>query len=874
MMKKHLLMKTLLVALVCLVGGTSSVWAAPTGNNVLSTATGIVGPKDNSSAAFIYGSKPITIAAGETYELTFVNHNAGSGKMFYNWILEGNNGTQYFDFRPDGGYWGGIFDAGAATNSYTGNTHTDVSGVSGEDDDAWQAAYNGVTVTLTATRSNDGATLTFTHSATTNTSVAYSGTFTVNLVNASSTINFYITNEKSHQVITKVVKNGTQFNFASSESAYTDQANATTNYNGTTVDNLKLYYTQYRDWGTSDGTVKVNASGKMSFYKFDLTDIKNKLTTDGGTITGVTFSVYGNGDGGDCGKVRILGYNPVWSSSTITNATVTNNAGTIPGTVSGTGSFQPLNTTSEMTLPGAGTTLTANALAYVNSAIAAGQDYVTIAMAANYTRTGLLKTWADLEFTYTAAVVYEATFVETNSLNPTVTVYTDAERTSPIEKNELEANTTYYYKAVLAGYENYEGSFAVETSDPVVNFTMTSLPRYTFTVNAVNSVGSSVIEAIYTDDDSYDGKTHNVYFPKYLTGTGNIVTFSKDDATYYQQYTSVSGDATKSVSYTAYDGVAYFFEGESYASLGTKETNANYSNGRAGRGLDNGTMDVATIPVSGNYDITYAICSSNVGTGKETQFSFYRNNSGNVVIDVTNLNHSVTNVKTTGTQTVNNITFAAGDVLQFYAKGTKVILDYVLVKLATIPVEVTAAGFATYVNSDYDLDFSATEIEAYKVKVSSKGVATLTKVNNVPAGTPVLLYKNGGKTENIPVMTGAAAVTENDLVAGTGAAVATTVGDYTNMILNNIGGNVGFYFANGQTVAANRAYLHFATTLAPDPATARMTMIFEDDDVTGVNEVRSQKEDVRSEWFDLQGRKVAQPQKGLYIVNGKKIVLK
>ena len=104
-------------------------------------------------------------------------------------------------------------------------------------------------------------------------------------------------------------------------------------------------------------------------------------------------------------------------------------------------------------------------------------------------------------------------------------------------------------------------------------------------------------------------------------------------------------------------------------------------------------------------------------------------------------------------------------------------------------------------------------------------------------------------------------------------AVATTVGEYTNMILNNIGGNVGFYFAAGQTVAANRAYLHFATTLAP-AAAARMTMIFEDDDVTGVNEVRSQKEDVRSEWFDLQGRKVAQPQKGLYIVNGRKVVVK
>lgn len=43
---------------------------------------------------------------------------------------------------------------------------------------------------------------------------------------------------------------------------------------------------------------------------------------------------------------------------------------------------------------------------------------------------------------------------------------------------------------------------------------------------------------------------------------------------------------------------------------------------------------------------------------------------------------------------------------------------------------------------------------------------------------------------------------------------------------------------------------------------------------TGLNEVRVQKEDVRGEYFDLQGRKVTNPTKGLYIVNGKKVIVK
>ena len=190
-------------------------------------------------------------------------------------------------------------------------------------------------------------------------------------------------------------------------------------------------------------------------------------------------------------------------------------------------------------------------------------------------------------------------------------------------------------------------------------------------------------------------------------------------------------------------------------------------------------------------------------------------------------------------------------------------------------VTVTDAGFATYVNSSYDLDFSSTTIEAYKVKVSTKGVATLTKVNQVPAGTPVLLYAEGGEIENIPVTTGAAAVSDNDLVAGTGAAVATSQTidevDYTNMILNNVESKIGFYFANGQTVATNRAYLHIASTLAPNAAASRMVMVF-GDETTGIAAMRSEMQE--GTFYNLQGQRVDTPKKGLYIVNGKKVIIK
>jgi hypothetical protein len=48
-----------------------------------------------------------------------------------------------------------------------------------------------------------------------------------------------------------------------------------------------------------------------------------------------------------------------------------------------------------------------------------------------------------------------------------------------------------------------------------------------------------------------------------------------------------------------------------------------------------------------------------------------------------------------------------------------------------------------------------------------------------------------------------------------------------------------------------------------------------DEDLTGIQDVRSQMEDVRSDIFDMQGRKVQSPtKKGVYIMNGRKVVIK
>ena len=223
--------------------------------------------------------------------------------------------------------------------------------------------------------------------------------------------------------------------------------------------------------------------------------------------------------------------------------------------------------------------------------------------------------------------------------------------------------------------------------------------------------------------------------------------------------------------------------------------------------------------------------------------------------------HTVTFTGVTTSMTSVTITFAAGS-------SSNVRIDDIVLKGSKIvPVTVTAAGLATFA-SDYKLDFTnVPDLEAYIAKEAA-GVITLEQVNKVAAGTGVLLRALNSATDFVvPVITADADdATGNKFVRGNNAAVATSEGGNYNWILSKKGEVIGFYHANGNTVASNRAYLQTTT------ASARILLDFDDVDVTAIENVEVQKAD--SQYFNLAGQRVANPTKGLYIVNGKKVVIK
>ena len=192
-----------------------------------------------------------------------------------------------------------------------------------------------------------------------------------------------------------------------------------------------------------------------------------------------------------------------------------------------------------------------------------------------------------------------------------------------------------------------------------------------------------------------------------------------------------------------------------------------------------------------------------------------------------------------------------------------------------IDIYVSEAGMATYV-SNFALDYSTNaNLKAY-IAVEDNGAIKYNEVEKVPAATGVLLRATdgGGKNYTVSVTDETTGdMTGNKLVRGEGAAVSSTAaGSKYNYILNVVDNEIGFYRAAGNTVATNRAYLQ--TSINAGGAGARIAIVFDDDDTTGVQELQNSRMDELESYYNLAGQRVAQPTKGLYIVNGKKVILK
>ena len=267
-----------------------------------------------------------------------------------------------------------------------------------------------------------------------------------------------------------------------------------------------------------------------------------------------------------------------------------------------------------------------------------------------------------------------------------------------------------------------------------------------------------------------------------------------------------------------------------------------------------------------------------------------------------------------GDKASNNVynDFTATNLITINWTGATTIGTNVIVKVP----EKQATGIFDIANESYGLVRSGSGgdmklTQAYTLAVSDAGAATLVLpfAATIPSGVSAytLTHADGQSTvgasavettlaANTPVLINADAdsykfvstATSGDPATGTdpvtvGALTGvfsnktfgTDITSYENIyILNKVSENVGFYkAADGKKVAANRAYLT-ATNVPDAGAGARgLTIVFEDSETTGINTVQNTQQKANG-YYNLAGQRVENPTKGLYIVNGKKVIIK
>ena len=181
-------------------------------------------------------------------------------------------------------------------------------------------------------------------------------------------------------------------------------------------------------------------------------------------------------------------------------------------------------------------------------------------------------------------------------------------------------------------------------------------------------------------------------------------------------------------------------------------------------------------------------------------------------------------------------------------------------------ITIPEAGYLTYCNAKKALGFAG--VTAYKVSNVGATSVTLTEITEAPANTPVILNGAAG-TYALDIIASAAEVTGNKLEVSDGS--ITTTDGTTVYALASKGepAVVGFYKVKaGVKVPAGKCYLSVALTSAPD------FLGFGGDDTTGIDTVKDEELKANGEFYNLNGQRVAQPMKGLYIVNGKKVIIK
>lgn len=196
------------------------------------------------------------------------------------------------------------------------------------------------------------------------------------------------------------------------------------------------------------------------------------------------------------------------------------------------------------------------------------------------------------------------------------------------------------------------------------------------------------------------------------------------------------------------------------------------------------------------------------------------------------------------------------------------------IKVTEVPLTIAANDYTTLcLPFNVKLPEGST-VKAYYASQAAGSVLKLEEITNgvIPANQGVILQNTDAVEANInlAITTGeVTTLTDNKLEGVTAKRAGYSAG--TNYVLAEKNGKVGFYKANFTTIVANKAYL--PQTKVQNAQGVMMAFSF-GDEVTGIDNVNAATAAAKK-YYDLQGRRVLYPAKGIFVTeDGQKVLLK
>lgn len=420
-----------------------------------------------------------------------------------------------------------------------------------------------------------------------------------------------------------------------------------------------------------------------------------------------------------------------------------------------------------------------------------------------------------------------------------------------------DASEKYVYKS-----GNNEIKLVEDEASNVITLTFSKYTKFGYTINAKENgtdLGEVAKGETYTDGaDIAISKFYYINNAWYETTT----------SPYYINIKPENNSATIEVKKS---DITYFAETENLGNITGKVSDKNMSNGAYSAIKGGEIAEICKLPM-GEYKVTIYLKANgnrsaiirdvdNSDNGTNTLCSLPINRSSAAKEYSTTLTlYETTKIGLTGYTTSTGTNQSAD-------------LDYIYIQRtgdATETVSVSEAGYATYATTNNVKVPEGNDVKVMTVTVN-EGNSTITPheipANTViPAGTGILVKAAAGNHDFVVTSEEGTPLENNNLVAATKAVTPDGAKDFFALTTLN-DGKVGFALvANGVVIPAGKAYLSI-------PRAASGAKFFGlDGEATGINSVKTAKAD--GAYYTLEGVKTTKPIKGLYIHNGKKIVVK